>query len=69
MTVFQKCWEVIKGDLIKVFAEFFENGVVNSRTNATLICLIPKKERFSRIKDLRPISLVTSLYIVLTKVL
>lgn len=43
MTVFQDCWEVMKGDLMRVFAEFHERGIVNLSTNASFICLIPKK--------------------------
>ena len=35
----------MKGDLVKVFAEFFESEAVNACTNASSICSIPKKER------------------------
>lgn len=69
MAMFQECWEVIKKDLVEVFREFFENGVINSCTNASFICLIPKKDRSINIKDYRPISLVTSLYKIIAKVL
>lgn len=47
---------------MKVFLEFFESGIVNSCTNASFICLIPKGENLWRLKDFRPISLVSSLY-------
>lgn len=69
MVVFQECRDVVKSDLLKVFFEFFERGVVNGCTNATFICLIPKKSESIKIKDFRPISLVTSLYKILAKVL
>ena len=62
-------WEIIKDDLLKVFKEFYDNGVVNARTNATYICLIPKKVNSISIKDFRPISLVSSSYKILAKVL
>ena len=65
----QQGWETIKEDLLKVFNEFFENGLINAKTNATYICLIPKKLNSISIKDFRPISLVTSLYKILVKVL
>ncbi|KAM7480816.1 hypothetical protein LguiB_005399 [Lonicera macranthoides] len=52
-----------------VFNEFFNNGVVNACTNSTFICLIPKKLSSLKLKDYRPISLVTSLYKILAKVL
>lgn len=38
-------------------------------TNASFICLIPRKEKSIKIGDFRPISLVTSLYKILAKVL
>ena len=60
---------MIKADLVNVFAEFWNSGVVNIITNETLFCLIPKKVNSSKVKDFRPISLVTSLYKVITKVL
>ncbi|KAM7490623.1 hypothetical protein LguiA_033544 [Lonicera macranthoides] len=69
MASLQAGWEVIKRDIMGVFREFHENGVVNIKTNATFICLIPKKLKSISIKDFRPISLVTSLYKVLAKVL
>ena len=68
MAAFQEGWEVIK-DIMKVFREFFNNGLVNAKTNSTFICLIPKKLNSISIKDFRPINLVTSLYKVLAKVL
>ncbi|KAM7498116.1 hypothetical protein LguiA_022530 [Lonicera macranthoides] len=66
---FKKGWEVIKKDIMGVFNEFFNNGVVNACTNSTFICLIPKKLSSLKLKDYRPISLVTSLYKILPKVL
>lgn len=39
----RKDWNTIKVDLLKVFQKFFENGIVNKRTNKTCICLITKK--------------------------
>lgn len=69
MAVFQDCWEVVKQDLLGVFSEFRESGVINLSSNTTFICLIPKKANAVRIGDLRPISSVTSLYKILGKVL
>lgn len=58
---FKKAWNILKKDLTGLFQDFFENGIVNSRTNETYICLILKKVRTSKVSDFRPISLVTSL--------
>ncbi|KAK9927793.1 hypothetical protein M0R45_024959 [Rubus argutus] len=69
MAVFQSYWDTIKSDLLKVMEEFYSNGVVNAITNETYICLIPKKVDSLKIGDYRPISLVTSLYKIIAKVL
>ncbi|XP_028084934.1 uncharacterized protein LOC114286053 [Camellia sinensis] len=54
---------------MRVFGEFFESGEVNFCTNASFIRLIPNKEKSVKIGNFRPISLVTSLYKILDKVL
>ncbi|RVX23043.1 LINE-1 retrotransposable element ORF2 protein [Vitis vinifera] len=69
IAVFQDCWEVIKEDLVKVFAEFHRSGIINQSTNASFIVLLPKKSMSRRISDFRPISLITSLYKIIAKVL
>ncbi|RVW87422.1 hypothetical protein CK203_033651 [Vitis vinifera] len=43
IAVFQDCWDVIKEDLVRVFAEFHRSGVINQSTNASFIVLLPKK--------------------------
>ena len=60
---------MIKEDLLKVFSEFHSTGIVNQSTNSTFITLVPKKDQPKRMKDFRPISLVTCLYKVIAKVL
>ena len=69
MAVFQSQWDIFKNDTMKVFEEFHKSGVINGITNETYICLIPKKLNSSRVKDFRPISLVTCLYKIIAKVL
>ncbi|KAM2004953.1 hypothetical protein FF1_000090 [Malus domestica] len=69
MHLFQRCWEILKGDILRVLEEFYENGIINAVTNETYICLIPKKPDSVKLRDYRPISLVTSLYKIVTKVL
>ena len=54
---------------MKVLDEFFQNGVMNAITNSTFICLIPKKEKSLKIRDFRPIILVSSLYKIVAKIL
>lgn len=69
MGFYQRCWEIVKGDLIKVLNEFHRNGVVNRNTNHTFIFLVPNKEDSKKIKDFRSINLVSSLYKIIAKIL
>ena len=43
IVVYQKCWDVIKEDLLRVFSEFHSNGIINQSTNAIFIALRQKK--------------------------
>lgn len=65
----KKAWNTIKDDLLEVFHKYFLNGIVNQYTNETYVYLIPKRKCATKAKDFRPISLVTSLYNVISKVL
>ena len=69
ITGFQDCWDVIKEDLVRVFAEFYRSGIINQSTNATFIVLLPKRSQTKKISDFRPISLITCLYKIIAKVL
>ena len=69
IAVFQNCWDVFKEDLVRVFAEFHRSGIINQSTNASFIVLLPKKSLTKKISDFRPISLITSLYKIIAKVL
>lgn len=40
---FNKSWEFIKGDLLRVINEFQEAGFLNWRFNHTFVILIPKR--------------------------
>ena len=54
---------------MKVFQEFGRDGTIHGVTNETYICLILKKANSTKVKDFWPISLVTSLYKIISKVL
>ena len=60
---------MIKEDLVRVFLEFHNNGVINQSTNATFIALVPKKSQTIKISNFKLVSLVTSLYKIIAKVL
>lgn len=67
--IYQNDWEVIKEDLERVFKELFERGILDSTLNETFVCFILKMDRANKVKDFRPISLITSTYKIIAKVL
>lgn len=71
ISFYQKCWAIIKTDLMKVFKEFFHSEDLNGHLNNTFITFIPKKhnDMDMNVKDLRPINLVNSVYKIISKTL
>ena len=69
MAFYHLCWRVVEKDVLAVFEEFFQHCKFEKSLNATFIALIPKKNDASKIRDFRPISLVGSVYKILSKVL
>lgn len=43
MLFYQECWDIIQKDLMEVFVEFFDNGVISKGINATFLVLLSKK--------------------------
>ena len=66
---FQHSWHIIKKDLLEMVNSFLASGNLDTRLNTTNICLIPKKERPTRMTELRPISLCNVGYKIISKVL
>ena len=58
MAFFQRCWDIVKNDVLAVFQEFYTHGTFERSINATFLALIPKKPGTVEYKDFRPISLV-----------
>ncbi|KAM7530919.1 hypothetical protein LguiB_034329 [Lonicera macranthoides] len=69
MAALQEALDVIKEDAMKVFKEFYNLGIINKKTNATYICLIPKKLNSISVRDFRLISPISSLYKLIAKTL
>jgi hypothetical protein len=69
MAFFQACWEVLKEDIMAVFSDFHDRGKFEKSLNATFISLIPKRPGAVELKDFRPISLVSGIYKIISKVL
>lgn len=43
IALFQECWDVIKEDLVRLFAKFHRSETINQSTNVTFVALVPKK--------------------------
>lgn len=69
MLFYQTCWDIIKSDLMMVFWEFYERSVMNTAMKSTFIVLILKKVGAKEVGDYRPISLIISLYKIISKLL
>ena len=66
MAFLQSNWATLSGD---VMGMFLSSGKFVSSLNTTFIGLIPKKVGATNIKDFRPISLVSCIYNLLSKVI
>ena len=62
-------WDFVKEEVMGFFKEFYQNDQFVKSLNATFLVLVPKSRTVVDLKDLRPISLVGSLYKILSKVL
>jgi hypothetical protein len=60
---------MLKDDVMRFLVEFHRNGRLTKGINSTFIALIPKVDSPQRLNDFRPISLMGSLYKILSKVL
>lgn len=69
MTFFQNFWHEIKSDVLKFFNDFHRHGSFVKPLNSTFIVLIAKKDGADCIIDFRSISLISSVYKLLSKVL
>ena len=66
---FHKCWSVVEKDVMAFFDHFHMSLEFEQSLNASFLSLIPKKNNALNIKDFWPISLVGSVYKLLSKVL
>uniref|UniRef100_A0A2N9IRA3 Reverse transcriptase domain-containing protein n=1 Tax=Fagus sylvatica TaxID=28930 RepID=A0A2N9IRA3_FAGSY len=69
MAFFQKCWSVLEKDVMDFFGEVHTYCKFEKSLNTTFLSLIPKKVDAINIRDFRPISLIGSIYKLLSKVL
>ena len=59
---YQTCWEIIKQDIIELFAEFHNGSLDVKRLNYGVITLLPKVQDAVKIQQFRPICLLNCLY-------
>ncbi|XP_030487638.2 uncharacterized protein LOC115704575 [Cannabis sativa] len=65
---YQRNWNVVGTDVIKLVRNFFLSGLLPAGLNHTNMVLIPKKKNPMTMGDLRPISLCNVLYKIISKV-
>ena len=69
LAYFLACWDVLKEDIMAVFSDFHVRGKFEKSINSPFISLIPKVFGASELKDFRPISPVSGIYKIISKVL
>nr|GEZ05447.1 putative RNA-directed DNA polymerase, eukaryota, reverse transcriptase zinc-binding domain protein [Tanacetum cinerariifolium] len=65
---FRRYWKFFEQDIMAAVTEFFSSGVFPSGCNYSFIALISKIQDAKAVHDFRPISLIGSLYKIITKI-
>ena len=60
-------WDMLKDDVMRFLVEFHRNGRLAKGINSTFIALNPKVDSPQRLNDYRPISLLGSMYKIMSK--
>ncbi|GJW03199.1 RNA-directed DNA polymerase, eukaryota [Tanacetum coccineum] len=66
---FRKFWDILGSDFCAAVEWFFDHSAFSRGCNSSFIALIPKTHDPKFVNDYRPISLIESLYKVVTKIL
>jgi len=66
---FKHYWDLVKDDFFQCILEFFRNGKLLKQINHTFIALIPKVENPTQMNHFRPISLCSTVYKTISKIL
>ncbi|KAA0040038.1 LINE-1 retrotransposable element ORF2 protein [Cucumis melo var. makuwa] len=69
MEFYKSTWSDLKEEILNIFRDFHSNCIINKAVNITNIALIAKKEKCAESADYRPISLTTSIYKLIAKVI
>ncbi|GJT77711.1 RNA-directed DNA polymerase, eukaryota [Tanacetum coccineum] len=65
----RKYWNIVDQDIVEVVLEFFASSTFPPGCNSAFIALIPKTHDAKNVKDFRPVSLIGSIYKIITKIL
>ena len=66
---FRRFWDIVKGDILKLFTQFFNSDVDLRCLNYALMTLALKKEGTSVVNEFLPISLLNVVFKIITKIL
>ncbi|GJX22164.1 RNA-directed DNA polymerase, eukaryota [Tanacetum coccineum] len=66
---YRRYWKLIDQDVANDVFEFFSSGTFPPGSNSSFITLIPKMQDAKVIKDFHPISIIGSVYKIITKIL
>lgn len=66
---YKKYWDVLLGDIAAVVKHFERHGRIDQSCNSSFISLVPKIKDPSFFSDYRPISLIGSIYKIISKLL
>jgi hypothetical protein len=65
----KKAWNIIGGDIVQMVDEFYRTNLLPPGINSSFVTLIPNVKGANKLHDFRPISLVGSLYKIISKLL
>jgi len=65
----KKCWNIIKGDFIRLLNDFCSLNIDLKSINSSVIALIPKKDNPAGVDNYKPISLLNYSLKCITKLL
>lgn len=66
---FKGAWSIIGVEVVNSITNFFNTGFLPKSTNSTILSLVPKFPGASRITDYKPISLLNTIYKVISRLL
>ncbi|KAL9679837.1 hypothetical protein QQ045_017708 [Rhodiola kirilowii] len=64
---YQKCWNIVKDDVVEVVLRCLNNKILDREMNATNIVLVPKVKNATGLEQFRPISLCNVIMKIISK--